>query len=165
MRDEDTPNEARLRDLLNEALDRAEQAEAKAGTIFGEISRRAAEADAKLELMWADFARKIPSMEQIRSWADAPSNTASAEPKPDTTRTFIAGLEDLIIQYGDSIPKKTTEKHNGGVSGRPPYVGGDDDEITHWQGWCQCGWKSVETKYSSVAYLDVIRHLNEALSK
>jgi hypothetical protein len=56
-------------------------------------------------------------------------------------------------------------EHFGRLESFPPYVGGDDDEISEWQGECSCGWRA-ERKWSHVAgaYDDVVKHLNEQFS-
>lgn len=46
----------------------------------------------------------------------------------------------------------------------PPYVGGDDDSIDGWQATCVCGFNGRETEYQSVAYYELITHLNDRMN-
>lgn len=56
-------------------------------------------------------------------------------------------------------------RHNGRLNSFPPYIGGDDDEITGWQAICVCGFHGRETEFQSVAYGELITHLNDSMNK
>lgn len=57
----------------------------------------------------------------------------------------------------------TLAQHYGNLKSFPPYVGGDDDEITSWQAECACSFRGRETPHLSVANGELVAHLNEAL--
>lgn len=51
-------------------------------------------------------------------------------------------------------------KCHGRLEAFPPYVGGDDDEIDEWQPACDCGWTGKRTEHITVAFSDLVDHLN-----
>lgn len=59
----------------------------------------------------------------------------------------------------------TANKHFGRLNLFPPYVGGDDDEITSWRPECNCGFKGRETEFITLAYSELTDHLNGEIRK
>ncbi len=55
-------------------------------------------------------------------------------------------------------------EHHGRLDSFPPYVGGDDDTIDEWQAECACGFRGRKTPHTTVAYGELVEHLNEVLA-
>jgi hypothetical protein len=104
---------------------------------------------------------------------------AERERELDETRERLEGrcegdnvyrVYDAEVERRQSVERRLEDaqaalKHHGRLRGLPPYVGGDDDEITAWQAACDCGYLGRETSHLSVANGELTAHLNAAFRR
>lgn len=83
---------------------------------------------------------------------------------PDRRHSMtILGRDDGT--YDGIAARRQPPIHFGRLDSFPPYVGGDDDDISEWQAICDCGeWKGRRTPHVTVAQGELVEHLNSVLS-